>query len=66
VFGPLPAIALLAMLLVFTVVIGLRLLDGTRPPCACFGIRSSRPLSAYHVLRNVLLSVLAIFTIAGA
>lgn len=66
VFGPLPAIALLAMLVVFTVVIGLRLLDGTRPPCACFGLRSSRPLGAYHVVRNLVLSVLALITIAGA
>ena len=66
VFGPIPAIALLGTLLIFTVLIVIRLLDGSRPPCACFGSRSSRPLGAYHVIRNLVLGVLAVVTIAGA
>ena len=57
---PWAAIAAALMLVAFTVVIGLRLLDGSRPPCACFGSRSKRPLGAYHLLRNVGLLVLAV------
>jgi hypothetical protein len=52
-FKPWPAIAAFALLVAFTVVIVLRLLDGSRPPCACFGTRSTRPLGAYHVVRNL-------------
>ena len=59
-FEPWPAVAAIALLVAFTVVIGLRLLDGSRPPCACFGSRSQRPLGAYHVLRNVGLLALAV------
>ena len=57
---PWAAIAAAVMLVAFTVVIGLRLLDGSRPPCACFGSRSKRPLGAYHLLRNVGLLLLAV------
>jgi uncharacterized membrane protein YphA (DoxX/SURF4 family) len=57
---PWAAIAAALMLVAFTVVIGLRLLDGSRPPCACFGSRSKRPLGAYHLLRNVGLLLLAV------
>lgn len=56
---PWPAIAALALLVVFTFVIVTRLLDGSRPPCACFGPRSTRPLGASHVVRNVALLALA-------
>ena len=37
----------------YTVVIVRRIRDGSRPPCACFGSRSKRPLGAYHVVRNL-------------
>jgi hypothetical protein len=59
-FEPWPALAAIALLIAFTVVIVLRLLDGSRPPCACFGSRSKRPLGAYHVVRNLALLALAI------
>jgi Methylamine utilisation protein MauE len=59
-FTPWPAIAATALLVVFTVVIVRRLLDGSRPPCACFGSRSQRPLGAYHVARNLGLLALAV------
>jgi uncharacterized membrane protein YphA (DoxX/SURF4 family) len=59
-FEPWPAVAAIALLVAFTVVIVLRLLDGSRPPCACFSSRSKRPLGAYHVLRNVGLLALAV------
>ena len=56
---PWAAIAAVVLLVAFTVVIGLRLRDGSRPPCACFGSRSKRPLGTYHVVRNVGLLALA-------
>jgi uncharacterized membrane protein YphA (DoxX/SURF4 family) len=59
VFRPWPAIAAIVLLVVFTMVILRRLLDGSRPPCACFGSRSNRPLGPIHVLRNVILLALA-------
>jgi hypothetical protein len=57
--SPWPAVVALALLVAYTVLIVLRLLDGSRPPCACFGSRSMRPLGAYHVIRNVTLIALA-------
>ena len=57
---PWSAYAAIALLGVFTVVIVRRLLDGSRPPCACFGSRSSRPLGAVHVARNAGLLALAV------
>jgi uncharacterized membrane protein YphA (DoxX/SURF4 family) len=63
---PWPAIAAVLLLVAFTVVIGLRLRDGSRPPCACFGSRSQRPLGAYHVARNVGLLVLAVIAAVWA
>lgn len=57
---PWPAVAAVALFVVFTVVIGRRLLDGSRPPCACFGSRSTRPLGAYHVTRNLGFIALAV------
>ena len=63
---PWPAIAAIALLVMFTLVIVTRLLDGSRPPCACFGTRSTRPLGAYHVARNVVLLALAAVAAAWA
>lgn len=57
---PLTAIAALALMVAFTVVLVLRLRAGQRPPCACFGRRSNRPLGPYHVLRNLVLVALAV------
>ena len=61
-FSPWPAIVASLMLVAFTVVIVLRLRDGSRPPCVCFGSWSKRPLGAIHILRN--LGVLAVAVIA--
>ena len=63
---PWPALAAIVLLIGFTVVIVRRLLDGSRPPCACFGSRSTRPLGAYHVARNGGLLVLAMVAAAWA
>lgn len=53
VLQPWPAAAAVALFVVFTIVIVRRILDGSRPPCACFGSRSKRPLGPYHVVRNM-------------
>jgi uncharacterized membrane protein YphA (DoxX/SURF4 family) len=66
VFRPWPAVASLLLLLVFTGLIVIRILDGSRPPCACFGSRSTRPLGAYHLNRNLGLLALAAFAIWAA
>jgi uncharacterized membrane protein YphA (DoxX/SURF4 family) len=63
VFAPWPALAALGLLIVFTVVIVRRILDGSRPPCACFGSRSKRPLGAYHVVRNLVFVALAVVAV---
>lgn len=60
---PWPAVVALVLLLAYTVLILVRLADGDRPPCACFGSRSMRPLGAYHVLRNVGLIALALVAV---
>ena len=52
-------------LAVFTVMIVQRLLDGSRPPCACFGSRSNKPLGRRHVARNLGLLAVAAVAIIG-
>jgi uncharacterized membrane protein YphA (DoxX/SURF4 family) len=47
------------MLVAFTSLILVRLTQGERPPCACFGGWSATPLGAWHVVRNGALIVLA-------
>ena len=46
------ALALL-VLAAFTVLILRRLAEGERPPCACFGAWSTKPLGRGHVVRNL-------------
>jgi len=64
VFDPWPPIAAGVLLVAFTVLIGLRIRDGSRPPCACFGSRFDKPLGASHVVRNLVLLALVALTIA--
>ena len=64
--SPWAEIAATVTLLAFTVVIILRLRDGSRPPCACFGSRSKRPLGRRQVARNVVLLAVAVLAVAGA
>jgi hypothetical protein len=62
---PVPAIVAGVMLVAFTTLLVLRLRDGSRPPCACFGAWSSGPLSWMHVARNVGLLVFAAVALAA-
>ena len=63
---PWPAVCALTLLLSYTVLILVRLRDGSRPPCACFGSRSMRPLGAYHVVRNLGLIAVAVIAVVAA
>jgi uncharacterized membrane protein YphA (DoxX/SURF4 family) len=60
---PWAAAAALVMLVVFTVLIGIALSQGRRPPCACFGAWSAKPIGAGHLVRNGVLIVLAIVSL---
>ncbi len=46
-------VAGVAMLISFTGLIAMNLLRDNRPACACFGVRSARPISWLFVVRNV-------------
>ena len=56
---PFAAIAAIVLLVAFTGLIALRLSQGRRPACACFGAWSAKPIGASHLLRNAALLVLA-------
>lgn len=55
IFGGVMIVAALVMLGAFTALIGRQLLHGRRPPCACFGRRSSRPIGWSNVAQNLVL-----------
>ncbi len=50
---------------VFTVLLVVRLAQGRRPPCACFGGRTPRPIGPLSVVRNLALVGLAAVVVAG-
>ena len=60
VWRPAVALAAAAMLAVFTALLVVRLAQGRRPPCACFGAWSTRPVGPGSVLRNLVLIGLAL------
>lgn len=49
-----------ALLVAFTVLLAMRLLQGRRPPCACFGAWSTRPIGPVDLVRNAALVALAL------
>jgi len=59
------AVMALALLAMFTALITVRLTQGKRPPCACFGSWSARPLGWRHLLRNGVLIALAVVVLIG-
>ena len=62
-----PAAAALAglVLLAFTGVLILNLAQGRRPPCACFGVSSHRPIGPWSLVRNLVLLALAAIAFAA-
>jgi hypothetical protein len=61
-WAPLGAAALLA---VFTGAVVRALAGGRRPPCACFGALSARPIGARTVVRNLVLIALALVALGA-
>jgi hypothetical protein len=49
-----------ALVASFTVLLVMRLVQGQRPPCACFGAWSTRPIGPGAVARNVVIIALAL------
>jgi hypothetical protein len=60
------AIAAAVLLLAFTALLIVRLLQGRRPPCACFGSLSPKPIGWGNVVRNAVLIVLATIVVIGS
>ena len=54
------AIVAAALLVVFTALLVVRLSQGRRPPCACFGALSSKPIGWTNVVRNAVFIALAV------
>jgi uncharacterized membrane protein HdeD (DUF308 family) len=48
-----------ALLVAFTTLLVVRLLQGRRPPCACFGAWSTKPIGWGNVVRNACFFALA-------
>jgi uncharacterized membrane protein YphA (DoxX/SURF4 family) len=53
------AIVAAVVLLAFTTLLMVRLSQGRRPPCACFGVLSSKPISWTNLIRNIAFIALA-------
>jgi uncharacterized membrane protein YphA (DoxX/SURF4 family) len=62
---PYAALAAAAVLVAFTLFLLVRLAQGRRPPCACFGARSTKPIGPGSVVRNVVLIALALVAVFG-
>ncbi|MGA0780220.1 MAG: MauE/DoxX family redox-associated membrane protein [Ilumatobacteraceae bacterium] len=60
------AIVALVVLQLFTLLLIVNLGRGHRPPCACFGAWSAKPLGWGHVARNAVFMGLAVLAYIGA
>ena len=58
------ALVAAALLVGFTILLVLRLAQGRRPPCACFGALTTKPIGWRNLVRNGVLLALAAF-VAG-
>lgn len=64
-FAPIPALAAMSLLVVFTALIARRLAAGEHPVCACFGAWSASPIGAGHLVRNGALLALGVLALTG-
>ena len=55
----------LGLLLAFTALLVVRISQGRRPPCACFGSFSAKPIGWTHVARNVAFMAVAVVAFAA-
>jgi uncharacterized membrane protein YphA (DoxX/SURF4 family) len=62
---PWSALAALGLLGAFTGLILVRLSEGRRPACACFGAWSAKPLGAGHVVRNLVLIAIGVVALTA-
>jgi uncharacterized membrane protein YphA (DoxX/SURF4 family) len=53
-------IASIVALSSFTILLGLRLAAGDRPPCACLSFRSTKPIGWNNIARNLLMLALLV------
>jgi uncharacterized membrane protein YphA (DoxX/SURF4 family) len=53
------------LLAMFTLLLAVRLSQGKRPPCACFGGLSSKPISWLSIARNAVFIALALVVALG-
>ena len=60
---PWPAVAAAAMLVAFSALLAVRMRDGDRPSCACFGQWSASPIGPAHLARNAAFLTLAALSI---
>ncbi|HZX56252.1 MAG TPA: MauE/DoxX family redox-associated membrane protein, partial [Ilumatobacteraceae bacterium] len=60
------AVAAGLLLVAFTMLLIVRLVQGRRPPCACFGALSTKPISWGNVTRNAVLIVWAAVVAIGS
>ncbi len=60
---PYAGFAALVLLVGLTAFLVVALLRGVEAPCACFGSMSSRPVTWWSVVRNVLLMALAVVSL---
>lgn len=60
---PVAAAIAIGMLLAFSGAIALRLAQGRRPVCACFGRWSAKPIGPSHLARNALLIALGLLAL---
>lgn len=60
------ALVAAALLVGFTTLLVLRLVQGRRPPCACFGAWTTKPIGWGNVVRNlVLLGIAAVVAVSA-
>jgi uncharacterized membrane protein YphA (DoxX/SURF4 family) len=57
---PATAVVAVALLVAFSALLTWNLAAGRRPPCACFGVRSTRPIGPWSLVRNGGLVALAL------
>jgi len=53
IYKPVPQFVAIIVLLLYSALIAKRLSQGRRPPCACFGTWSAKPIGPEHLLRNL-------------
>ncbi len=64
-FKPVTAWVAIGLTAAFTLLIALRLSQGRRPVCACFGAWSAKPIGPRHLVRNAAMLALGALALFG-